>query len=105
MKLILKCPECRIVLVEIKPGNQKWMPLVGESDGGPVRLDPDSLSRARLAYSILRHHLICDKDEFAAEELTDAILYEAFKDGFTNGVEIGKRDMVSSLKDPRSISS
>jgi len=103
MKMLAECPSCRIVLVEDSDRVQMWLPLLRENDKGALVFDEKEISKAEVAYRVVRHYVACAKDETNARAVMCEILRQAFSDGFHSGDENAHRELAESLKSSKSL--
>jgi hypothetical protein len=104
MKMLAQCPGCRIVLVEGDDRLQMWLPLLNENDKGVIAVET-AILKTELAYRVVRHHVLCDKDETNARALMCEVLRQAFCDGFQCGDSNAHRELAASLKNSKVLDS
>jgi hypothetical protein len=103
MKMLAECPSCRIVLVEDNDRVQMWLPLLRENDKGMLVFDEQEISKAEIAYRVVRHYVVCGKDEANARAVMCEILRQAFADGFQCGDANAHRELAESLKSSKAL--
>jgi hypothetical protein len=99
MKLIKDCHACAVVLVQCddRDQTQVWMPLVDVDENGRLATDPTTLSPCDLYFRVIRHHLLCDKNEDAARLYVRDSSMESFRSGFERGEVYGRKRIIASM--------
>lgn len=99
MKLIKDCHVCAVVLVQCddRDNTKVWMPLVDVDENGRLAVDPASLSPCDLYFRVIRHFLLCEKDEEAARHYVRESSTDSFRAGFERGQVHARGQMIASM--------
>lgn len=99
MKLIKDCHVCAVVLVQCDDGDhpQVWMPLVDVDENGRLAIDPATPTPADLYFRVIRHFLVCEKNEEAALHYVRENSRESFRAGFEQGQVHARSRIIASM--------